>query len=523
MPTPSHEAAVFGFGSGAGASSPSASETPSPLLPLLLSPTTNFLVGNTPSSVLFFVALAVGVVIAAFFAYFTVRYFVRSRYGLNVYLLSGGRTFREFGQDAPAPQDTADDAMVLTRASDIQLREQLEFVRLHAPLRYELVQFRMREYREGRQYIVTDADGVRRRRRHRGRFSKMKKLTQDQVDILFPRRAFKDWLNGGKEVDEAHHDNLVHESGPVADAAGGALGQPVEVLSAVEMVKRTETIELLDLSTSPSRGSRRDNELVDLLQAHRCLTGHYDHPEEQQLSDDSNLEKEPVLQFLTGSCAICLDTFEDSDIVRGLVCGHVFHAECLDPWLTKRRACCPMCKRDYLYKDPALAQAEHDAHISGQTAQEQVPSDSPGDAEDASTSEYLDLSDWLASDFDTLRADYELVMLLHQIAPAHERVRVIIADETLSPLNIEARAQDWAKRKYGKFPKILWWKIMGVSFQDLFDFAALELYRKRPATASSQLNSTNEHAINTTTGAVAENAVPRASAESLRETVERLV
>jgi len=52
------------------------------------------------------------------------------------------------------------------------------------------------------------------------------------------------------------------------------------------------------------------------------------------------------------ACAICLDNLELDDEIRGLTCGHAFHAGCLDPWLTGRRACCPLCKADYWVPKP---------------------------------------------------------------------------------------------------------------------------------------------------------------------------
>lgn len=52
------------------------------------------------------------------------------------------------------------------------------------------------------------------------------------------------------------------------------------------------------------------------------------------------------------ACAICIDTIDDDDDIRGLSCGHAFHASCVDPWLTSRRACCPLCKADYYVPKP---------------------------------------------------------------------------------------------------------------------------------------------------------------------------
>ncbi|KIH91885.1 ring finger domain protein [Sporothrix brasiliensis 5110] len=88
------------------------------------------------------------------------------------------------------------------------------------------------------------------------------------------------------------------------------------------------------------------------------LPEHYNHSDDE---DDEHIDSAlpPECVGTSGdTCAICIDTLEDDDDVRGLTCGHAFHAVCLDPWLTSRRACCPLCKADYYTPKPRAPPAE---------------------------------------------------------------------------------------------------------------------------------------------------------------------
>jgi hypothetical protein len=43
-------------------------------------------------------------------------------------------------------------------------------------------------------------------------------------------------------------------------------------------------------------------------------------------------------------CSVCLDNYGDGDVLRMLPeCGHLFHRECVDPWLRKHPTC-PVCR-----------------------------------------------------------------------------------------------------------------------------------------------------------------------------------
>lgn len=52
-------------------------------------------------------------------------------------------------------------------------------------------------------------------------------------------------------------------------------------------------------------------------------------------------------------CAFCLSAVRDGEEVRELRCRHVFHRACLDAWLVRPRATCPLCRDRLLPADVA--------------------------------------------------------------------------------------------------------------------------------------------------------------------------
>ncbi|KAE8796012.1 E3 ubiquitin-protein ligase ATL6-like [Hordeum vulgare] len=69
-------------------------------------------------------------------------------------------------------------------------------------------------------------------------------------------------------------------------------------------------------------------------------------------------EKEKtVIEQEVERCPVCLTAFEEGDSVRLLPhCSHLFHPECIDPWL-QRRASCPLCRANLDTPLPADAVA----------------------------------------------------------------------------------------------------------------------------------------------------------------------
>jgi len=207
-------------------------------------------------------------------------------------------------------------------------------------------------------------------RPHRRRREK-KLMTMDEVNERFPLTKYKNWIAsrarqgletaGGitatssragslrnvdgvmpsSPTDTKHSMNTGNETtnevsiSPATNNLGGEFGTKNDKKTA------DETNGLEEVQTTQTTGT--------VLGKDATLT----REEEEEEDDHIHTAVPPELLTNPGdTCAICIDTLEEDDDIRGLTCGHAFHAGCLDPWLTSRRACCPLCKADYYTPKP---------------------------------------------------------------------------------------------------------------------------------------------------------------------------
>lgn len=201
----------------------------------------------------------------------------------------------------------------------------------------------------GINYFMFGNDEFTYRHNRRNRARKVDLLTEEQLNDMFPLKTYQKWLSNGKESSrngkvgykeefeniegegEQRTSENIQESDLNIGEISYTVGESIEMenpSSKIDSEKKPEVIEEQDIT-----------DMTPTNKTEYIVT---------TVSHDSNEIKaeNDGKHFSSGTCTICLETFEDEDEVRGLICGHVFHQSCIDPWLTTRSACCPICKKD---------------------------------------------------------------------------------------------------------------------------------------------------------------------------------
>lgn len=211
-------------------------------------------------------------------------------------------------------------------------------------------------------------------RQHRRRREK-KLMTIDEVNEKFPLTKYKTWRSNRAE------EGLPTAGGINPNSQSRPQSRPQSIREFPRESKETnhEEVAQLDAATpanekQPEHGAPEIVEEVATREqpsSPRPKTAQSstapNTPVQKVETNDEEGEDEDQIQTAVpaeqlpdpgDTCAICIDTIEDDDDVRGLHCGHAFHASCVDPWLTSRRACCPLCKADYYVPKPRPEGAE---------------------------------------------------------------------------------------------------------------------------------------------------------------------
>lgn len=123
-------------------------------------------------------------------------------------------------------------------------------------------------------------------------------------------------------------------------------------------------ISVLDLATSPEHDAH-DTQRISVISQDHFSTSHGDRdisePGLLTVSSARRPQRNSDLSLVPDAigretCPICIVDFEEGDDLRMLPCegNHVFHQQCVDPWLLELSSSCPICRHGMLYSALSL-------------------------------------------------------------------------------------------------------------------------------------------------------------------------
>ncbi|PIG82353.1 RING finger protein [Aspergillus arachidicola] len=149
-------------------------------------------------------------------------------------------------------------------------------------------------------------------------------ISSGEVDKQFPLMKYSDWWAGRSRKESIAKETIASLGSVSEDPRNGPEDKEIAITVPEGHVQKTSSAEV-----APDTH-------IDKAQKHVCDSGSAcEHDPDDVASETGCL------------CAICMDSFEGETYIRPLTCGHIFHSSCVDPWLTKRRASCPLCNKSF--------------------------------------------------------------------------------------------------------------------------------------------------------------------------------